>query len=102
MSRSSWPGWYRQLGAAGTRRPHSARRNPRHATARQWGCMAINDIRRIEGLASIGPDGDRYMEPLNMAPVGGAATTEAPFAEDDDPTPARILQLANQVEAEQL
>ena len=32
----------------------------------------------------------------------GAATTEAPFAEDDDPTPARILQLANQVEAETL
>lgn len=86
----------------GMLRSDIATRYKAHATARQWGFLSINDIRRIEGLASIGPDGDRYMEPLNMAPVGGAATTEAPFAEDDDQTPARILQLANQVEAEQL
>lgn len=41
-----------------------------YATARQWGWMSVNEIRRLERMNPIGPAGDRYIEPLNMAPAG--------------------------------
>jgi len=40
-----------------------------YATARQWGWLSINDIRRLENLSPI-PEGDDYLQPLNMAPAG--------------------------------
>ncbi len=40
-----------------------------YGLARQWGLLSVNDIRRTENLNSIGPDGDRYLEPENMRPV---------------------------------
>ena len=40
------------------------------ALARQWGWLSVNEIRRIENMNGIGPAGDRYIEPLNMAPAG--------------------------------
>lgn len=33
---------------------------------RQGGWLSVNDIRSFENLNPIGPDGDRYLEPLNM------------------------------------
>lgn len=47
-----------------------ASRNRAYATGRQWGWLSVNEIRERENLNSIGPDGDRYMEPLNMQPLG--------------------------------
>lgn len=38
-----------------------------YALGRQWGWLSVNDIRRLENLNPIGPAGDRYLEPLNMA-----------------------------------
>ena len=45
-----------------------------YAIGRQNGFISVNEIRRLENLNGIGADGDRFMEPLNMAPVnnGGA------------------------------
>lgn len=40
------------------------------ATGRQWGWLSINDIRRFLNMNSIGPEGDVYMQPLNMVPAG--------------------------------
>lgn len=37
-----------------------------YATARQWGWMSINDIRRRENMNPIGEEGDVYLTPLNM------------------------------------
>lgn len=54
-----------------------------YATARQWGWLSINDIRRLENLNSIGPDGDIYLEPLNMKPAG-----EPPPAPPEPPKPS--------------
>jgi HK97 family phage portal protein len=39
-----------------------------YATARQWGWMSVNDVRRRENLPLLGPDGDVYMVPRNMQP----------------------------------
>jgi HK97 family phage portal protein len=44
-----------------------------YAMARQWGWLSVNDVLRMENENGIGAAGDRYMEPLNMVPVGSAA-----------------------------
>jgi len=40
------------------------------AVGRQWGWLSVNDIRRLLNMNSIGPKGDRYLEPLNMTAAG--------------------------------
>ena len=37
-----------------------------HSIARQWGWESSNDVRRDEGMAPIGPQGDIYLSPANM------------------------------------
>jgi HK97 family phage portal protein len=41
-----------------------------YAVGRQWGWLSVNEIRRLENKNGIGRAGDRYIEPLNMTPVG--------------------------------
>jgi HK97 family phage portal protein len=53
------------------------------AAGRQWGWLSVNDIRRLENLNGIGPDGDVYLQPTNMAPAG--ATTSAPTTLKETP-----------------
>lgn len=49
-----------------------------YATARQWGWLSVNDIRRLENMEPI-PGGDSYLMPLNMMPVnpGGNGGNDA-------------------------
>ncbi len=47
------------------------------AAGRQWGWLSVNDIRRLENLNGIGPDGDVYLQPSNMVPAGADATAPA-------------------------
>lgn len=46
-----------------------------YATARQWGWMSVNDIREQEDLDRIGPEGDIYLQPLNMVSAGTEGAT---------------------------
>ena len=48
-----------------------------YATARQWGWLSANDIRELEDLNRI-PEGDIYLQPLNMVPAGTVVTPPAP------------------------
>lgn len=41
-----------------------------YATARQWGWLSVNDIRRLENMNGIGPAGDIYLTPSNMVEAG--------------------------------
>lgn len=41
-----------------------------YAKARQWGWLNVNEIRAKENMSSIGPQGDIYIEPLNMQEAG--------------------------------
>lgn len=41
-----------------------------YAIARNWGWLSVNEIRELENKNGIGPDGDEYLRPLNMVPVG--------------------------------
>jgi HK97 family phage portal protein len=47
-----------------------------YAIARQWGWLSVNEIRRLENQNGIGRGGDRFIEPLNMVPVGDAGQKE--------------------------
>ncbi|HET6972326.1 MAG TPA: phage portal protein [Phenylobacterium sp.] len=41
-----------------------------YAQGRQWGWLSINDVRRLENMDPIGPEGDVHSTPLNMVPAG--------------------------------
>lgn len=41
-----------------------------YAIGRQWGWLSVNDVLKMEHQNGIGRAGDRYVEPLNMVPVG--------------------------------
>lgn len=40
-----------------------------YGVGRQWGFLSINDIRRLENMPAIGPAGDVFLQPANMAPA---------------------------------
>ena len=47
-----------------------------YAQGRQWGWLSVNDIRRLENMNGIGPDGDIYMQPLNFVKAGEEAMND--------------------------
>ena len=47
-----------------------------YSVGRQWGWFSVNDIRELEELNRIGPEGDVYLQPLNMVPATDALTEE--------------------------
>ena len=44
-----------------------------YASGRQWGWLSVNDIRRLENMNGIGPEGDIYLQPGNMIKAGEEA-----------------------------
>lgn len=67
--------------ADGLLRGKAEQRATSYSQGRQWGWLSVNDIRKLENMNSIGPDGDIYLEPLNMKEAG----TEDPI--QPSPTP---------------
>jgi hypothetical protein len=62
------------------------------ATGRQWGYMSVNDIRRKQNENSIGPDGDRYLEPENMHAVGEEQKEpKEPAPPEEEPEPGQRM-----------
>jgi hypothetical protein len=61
-------GLYAQFDERRLMRGDLAARKDYYATARQWGWMSANDVLREEGMNPIGPDGDKYLSPMNMIP----------------------------------
>jgi len=62
-------------------------RTKSYTAGRQGGWLSINDVRRMENLNPIGPEGDKYMEPLNMKPAGEEPPQQKPpdkTTTDDD------------------
>lgn len=62
---------------AGLLRGDLAGRYGAYATGRQWGWLSVNEIRQLENLNAI-PEGDRYLEPLNMNSVSSPPPANAP------------------------
>ncbi len=59
-----------EFNVAGLLRGDIMSRYKSYALGRQWGWLSVNDIKRRENEKTIGPDGDVYLEPLNMVPAG--------------------------------
>lgn len=70
------PNTYGKFELKGLLRADIDRRGRFYALGRQWGWYSINDIRRLEEMDGIGPEGDDYLQPMNMTPV-------APNGEND-------------------
>lgn len=65
-------------------------RNRSYALGRQWGWLSANDIRRLEDMPPIGPEGDIYLQPLNMGPA------DSELMRDDDEAVRQLAQLYRQ------
>lgn len=44
-----------------------------YALGRNWGWLSVNDVRKLEDMEPIGPDGDQYLVPLNMEPSSASS-----------------------------
>lgn len=64
-------------------RGDTAARFQAYSTARQWGWLSVNEIRRMENMNRI-DNGDDYLQPLNMVPAG-----QQPTAPTDRTPPRR-------------
>lgn len=53
------------------------------STARQWGWMSVNEIRARENMNPI-PDGDVYLQPMNMVQAGQPLLRAAPTSPGDE------------------
>ena len=62
--------FFAEHNVAGLLRGDFAGRMQGYSLARQWGWLSVNDIRRLENLNGIGPEGDVYLQPLNMVRAG--------------------------------
>jgi len=63
-------GIYTEFNISGLLRGDAASMATAFATGRQWGWLSVNDIRRMLNMNSIGPDGDIYLQPMNMIKAG--------------------------------
>lgn len=59
-----------------------------YAMGRQWGWLSVNDIRRMENMNPV-PDGDGYLEPMNMREIGAEPEPAAPPTPPPAPPPGR-------------
>ncbi|QYR20809.1 phage portal protein [Paenibacillus sp. sptzw28] len=62
-------GFYVEFKIDGLLRGDAKSRSESYALGRQWGWLSVNDIRRLENMPAI-PNGDIYLEPLNMSEAG--------------------------------
>ena len=62
-------GYYVQFNMSGLLRGDIQSRATYYAQGRQWGWLSVNDIRRLENMPAI-PNGNIYMQPLNMGESG--------------------------------
>ncbi len=67
---------FSKINVAAIARADMEKRTRAYALGRQWGWFSVNDIRRMEDLEPIGPEGDEYLRPLNMTPLGSDADVD--------------------------
>ena len=62
-------GYYIEFKIDSLLRGDAVSRATAYAQGRQWGYLSVNDIRKLENMTSI-PNGDIYLQPLNMGEAG--------------------------------
>lgn len=70
-----------------------------YRTMREVGAYSVNEIRSNEGMSPLGPEGDTYIEPMNMKPLGEPNPEPQPMEppelpqdedEDEEPRPGAL------------
>ena len=59
-----------EFNVAGLLRGDIKARYEAYAVGRNWGWLSVNEIRALENQNGIGPEGDVYLQPLNMQQAG--------------------------------
>ena len=72
------PTLYAEFNVLGLLRGAIKARFEAYAKARNGGWLSVNDIRKLENMEPIGPEGDEYIRPMNMVPVGTPAPPPKP------------------------
>lgn len=67
-------GYFFEYKMDGLLRGDSAARSALYANGRMWGWLSANDIRKLENLPSLGPEGDIYLQPANYLKAGSEQT----------------------------
>jgi len=82
-----------EFNVEGILRGDQASRYQAYSVGRNWGWLSVNEIRSKENLNPIGPEGDVYMQPMNMQALG-TAPTAAPATDPSlmatQPTPPTL------------
>ena len=68
-------GYYIEFKMDSLLRGDAVSRATAYAQGRQWGWLSVNDIHKLENMPQI-PNGDIYMQPLNMGEAGQIAPTD--------------------------
>lgn len=74
----------------GLQRGDAQARYNAYAVGRNWGWLSANDVRQLEDMDPV-PDGDTYLQPLNMVPAG-----EPPAAGGGDEPPRAAVTRSRQ------
>jgi HK97 family phage portal protein len=75
---------YIEFNLSGLLRGDLKSRYEAYGIGRDKGFLSVNEIRRLESMNPIGAEGDTYLQPLNMAPLGTTLPAlDAPIFSDD-------------------
>ena len=77
-----------------------ASRSAYYVSALQNGWMTINEIRELENLNPIGPEGDQHFVPLNMTTLEKAVSEPEPQPQEEEPAMAEEEELSEPGEEE--
>lgn len=78
-------GQFMRFNVNGLLRGDTLSRYNSYTQARNAGWLNVNEIRGLEDMPPIGPDGDSYIQPLNYGPLGVDPMATAPAAAPDEP-----------------
>lgn len=74
-------------------------RNRAYSTARQWGWLSVNEIRRRENMNPI-TEGDVYLQPMNMVQAGQPLLRAAPASPGEEVPRSRRQERRSEAEIE--
>jgi HK97 family phage portal protein len=76
-------GLFAEYSVEGILRGDTTSRSQFYRVMREVGAYSANDIRKLENRPPI-PEGDSYLQPVNLAPLGSDPTRQDPAPPDDD------------------
>jgi phage portal protein BeeE len=80
--------YFAEHSVSGLLRGDHASRSAYYVSALTHGWMTVNEVRELENLNPIGPEGDQHFVQMNMTTLEKAASESEPQPEAQEPPPA--------------